>query len=106
MTDRKPWGRKRISANERGYGWRWTKVRQAALERDRYLCQDCLDRGRTTVATQVDHIKPKAKGGGDELSNCRSLCRECHDRKTAKDQGWRIKKRFGLDGWPVDAPEL
>ncbi len=97
---REPWKRKRNTAHERGYGSAWRKVRQQALERDKHLCQDCLAKGRTTVAEQVDHIIPKAKGGTDDLSNCRSLCRPCHDDKSARDLGHRVKKRFNADGWP------
>ena len=99
---RAPWKRKRLSANERGYGSKWKKIRAAALARDRPLCQDCLEReGRVTPAAQVDHVIPKAKGGSDELSNLRSLCREHHDEKSARDLGHRVKQRFGTDGWPI-----
>ena len=103
MTDetRKPWKRKRNSANERGYGWAWRKVREKALKRDDYLCVRCRDEGRITPARQVDHILPKANGGGDELGNLMSLCKDCHDDKTAADNGWRKRIRIGDDGWPL-----
>ena len=99
---REPWKRKRNTAHERGYGKHWRKARAAALARDDYLCQDCLVKGRATPATQVDHVIPKAKGGGDELDNLRSLCRTHHDEKTARDNGWRVKREIGPDGWPVE----
>ncbi len=70
---------------QRGYGWQWQKIRKVALQRDRYLCQICLDNGRVTEAQVVDHIKPKAKGGGDDLNNLQSLCNKCHNHKTARE---------------------
>lgn len=99
---RQPWRRKRLSANERGYGSKWKRIRKLALERDKHLCQDCRDKGRITPATQVDHVKPKAKGGTDDLDNLRSLCREHHDDKSARDLGHRVKVRIGAGGWPCD----
>lgn len=99
---REPWKRKRISANERGYGWQWQKIRKQALERDSYLCQDCKAKDILTPAAQVDHIIPKAKGGSNDLDNLRSLCRPCHDQKSARDLGHRVKPTYGPDGWPID----
>lgn len=98
---RTPWVRKRNTAHERGYGSGWRKARAAALSRDNGLCQDCLAKGRTTPATQVDHVTRKALGGGDELDNLRSLCRDCHDAKTRRDNGQRERLEFGDDGWPI-----
>ena len=105
MSDtRKPWLRKRLSANERGYGSAWKRVRKLALERDKHLCQYCAEKNppRLTPATQVDHRKPKAKGGTDDLDNLVATCRECHDDKSARDLGHRVRQRFGADGWPCD----
>lgn len=97
---RQPWRRKRLSANERGYDSAWKRLRKLALSRDKHLCQDCRDKGRVTAAAQVDHVVPKAKGGTDALDNLRSLCRECHDEKSARDLGHRVRVRTGADGWP------
>ena len=85
------------SRHERGYGSAWVKIRKAALIRDQYLCQHCLP--RPTPATDVDHIKPKADGGTDELSNLQSLCFDCHKIKTAKENS--TKQQIGDDGWPI-----
>ena len=89
------------SRHARGYGNAWDKLRKVALRRDKHLCQDCRDKGRVVPATQVDHVTPKAKGGTDDLDNLRSLCRDCHDAKTALDNGKRPRPEIGLDGWPV-----
>ncbi len=33
---------------------------------------------------EADHILPRVLGGGNELSNLRTLCRPCHKRETAR----------------------
>lgn len=76
------------------------RIRERALRRDGWLCVCCAGLGRTTVATEVDHILPLFKGGTDDLENLQSLCGECHARKTAEDMGHRHRPTIGLDGWP------
>ncbi|GAA4493254.1 HNH endonuclease signature motif containing protein [Pseudaeromonas paramecii] len=75
----------KVSAEDRGYGWAWRKRRQRVLERDRYLCQVCLAKGRITVATEVDHIVNKAAGGTDDEANLQAICRSCHAAKTQSE---------------------
>ena len=81
---------KRLTAAKRGYDSDWNKLRKQALERDHYLCQHCLQAGRATTATDVDHKTP-FKGIDDpkrlDLTNLQSLCAPCHSRKTAKEDG-------------------
>jgi len=82
-------------------------LRQAALSRDAYLCQPCANADRITTATQVDHIKPKAEGGTDDLDNLQAICADCHADKTAaesaKARGTTAKPRIRFDsrGFPV-----
>ena len=59
--------------SRRGSTHRWRKVRRRALMRDHHLCVRCK-----SMATEVDHIVPVSQGGGDELSNLRSVCTLCH----------------------------
>lgn len=76
----------RLSAAERGYTRRWHTYRNAYL-RSNPLCAGCLERGRTTAATVVDHIIP-AVDAPDlfyTASNHQSLCRSCHAVKTAAE---------------------
>jgi 5-methylcytosine-specific restriction protein A len=57
------------------------KVRVAAYERSRSLCEGCgapLQVGRF----HYDHVLPDALGGDPTLENCAVLCRPCHDEKT------------------------
>lgn len=92
----------RGSRQSRGYGAVWEKLRVRVLKRDDYLCKVCLAKGRITAATQVDHIKQKAKGGTDDLDNLQSICDPCHADKTYRENGRIARPVIGLDGWPID----
>ena len=71
------------------HGWYslpvWTdQLRPAQLLREPF-CRECARRGIRTRATVVDHIVPHR---GDwalftDRANLQSLCKTCHDRKTA-----------------------
>lgn len=78
---------RRGSSSARGYGARWQKLREIVLSRDKYLCQECKKLGRLALASDVDHIIPKSKGGIDEMENLQSLCHRCHSSKTAREEG-------------------
>jgi 5-methylcytosine-specific restriction protein A len=69
----------------RGYGSEWDKLKPIAMKRDSYLCQFCINKGIATAAAQVDHIRPKAQGLTNSLSNLQSLCEPCHRAKTARE---------------------
>lgn len=75
----------RGSRHQRGYGSEWERARKRIIERDLGLCQECLRQGRTSVGEQVDHITPKAQGGGDNEANLQLLCGACHRTKTARE---------------------
>jgi 5-methylcytosine-specific restriction protein A len=49
------------------------------------LCTRCLQSGRVTPSTTVDHIVPKSLGGEDTEDNLRGLCRRCHEVKTSRE---------------------
>lgn len=63
-----------------GSTWQWRKRRQIILQRDGFRCQLRLP-GCTGKATTVDHIKPKADGGGDEATNLVAACARCNVAK-------------------------
>ena len=79
---------RRGTAASRGYTHTWHKARDQYLERNPW-CSTCLGRGVRTEAEVVDHIKPH-KGDmklfWDKL-NWQPLCRRCHNRKTAIQDG-------------------
>lgn len=81
--------RRRGTAAERGYDTAWRKVRDQHL-REEPLCQMCMEAGRVTAATVVDHIVSIADRPDLRLdrSNLRSLCKPHHDARTARDQGF------------------
>jgi 5-methylcytosine-specific restriction enzyme A len=89
------------SRHTRGYGAAWVRLRAVILDRDLHLCQPCRRIGRVTPATQVDHIKPKAKGGTDDSDNLQAICEPCHTAKTEADKGRPMPRRVGLDGYPI-----
>ena len=89
----------RGNSAERGYTWRWRKARLGWL-RAHPLCGDrhqgasdqhslCLQQGRVSAAHVVDHIVPHK--GDDDLfwnsDNWQSLCTDCHNVKTAREDG-------------------
>lgn len=59
----------------------WKRARMQALNRDHWLCQECLRQGRVRTAKEVHHLKPLELYPelGLELDNLESLCRECHE---------------------------
>lgn len=71
---------------------------RAAVLRCNPLCVSCEAKGKTTAATEVDHIQPLHKGGTDEPDNLQGLCHDCHADKTAKDRGYKERAQFGPDG--------
>ena len=73
------------SAAKRGYGKRWQKASREYLQ-VHPLCVLCMKKQppRYVKAAVVDHITPHR--GDQKLfwdrSNWRSLCKQCHDKKT------------------------
>ena len=80
------------------HGWYslpvWTEdLRPAQLLREPF-CRECAKRGIRTRATVVDHVRPHR---GDwalfiDPANHQSLCKHCHDRKTALEQAEERRK--------------
>jgi len=67
-------------------GENWQEIREKALERDDYICQDCgltnqesLEKYDTTL--QVHHIIPYSETQNNSLDNLVSLCVSCHMRR-------------------------
>ncbi len=80
--------RYRGSSTERGYDSKWRQYREAYLK-EHPLCVKCLKINRVTPATVVDHIIPH-KGDKNlfwDTQNHQALCKNCHDKKTAREDG-------------------
>ena len=61
----------------------WRTIRHTVLQRDNHTCQLQLP-GCTTIATAVDHIHPRARGGTDDLANLRATCTHCNSKRGGK----------------------
>lgn len=62
-------------------------TRFKVFDRDDFKCRYC---GRTPddgITLEVDHIKPRSKGGGDEVENLATSCFDCNRGKSDKDLG-------------------
>ena len=83
------------------HGWYslavWTdRLRPAQLLREPF-CRECARRGLRVRATVVDHVRPFR---GDwalfvDPANHQSLCKRCHDRKTAQEQAEKRRENGG-----------
>lgn len=58
------------------------KVRYKVFKRDNYTCQICGRTQKDGVKLHIDHIKPVAKGGTNNIDNLRVLCAECNMGKS------------------------
>ena len=76
---------------ERKRGSAGVKDRNAIKGRDCGLCQACSRKGKTTLGSVVDHIKPLWDGGSDEAHNKELLCIPCHDEKTKHEATQRAR---------------
>lgn len=62
----------------------WRIIREQQLN-SKPLCEDHAQQGLKRIATVVDHRD--GDSWNNEPENLRSLCAECHNRKTAKQDG-------------------
>jgi len=68
---------------------RWGLIRRMQLAKEP-LCREHMKESIAVVATNVDHVVPRAMGGGDEETNLQSLCDE---HKKLKDKEERMLRR-------------
>jgi 5-methylcytosine-specific restriction protein A len=89
---------------KRGRAGQVDRVRR--LKRSKGLCEHCLKRGRTRIATRVDHTVPLALGGLDVDGNTRNLCTSCHAEATAEQFGHVVtvgERGVAANGRPTGA---
>jgi 5-methylcytosine-specific restriction protein A len=79
----------RGSACKRGYDRAWQKVRAVHLQREP-LCRFCFEQGTLRPADVVDHVQTINERPDLRLdrANLRSLCKPCHDARTAREQAF------------------
>jgi len=83
------WRNTGMTANDRGYTYRWQQTRKAYL-RLHPVCVICEAEDRVVAATVVDHIEPHR---GDQTKfwnpdNWQPLCATCHSStKQRQDKG-------------------
>jgi 5-methylcytosine-specific restriction endonuclease McrA len=59
-----------------GLGRPWRRTRLRILVRDRWVCHWCGAKANT-----VDHVVPRALGGGDHDANLVAACAPCNTRR-------------------------
>jgi 5-methylcytosine-specific restriction protein A len=84
---RKAWQRAAGAPDDRIRGRKGQQIRKRRLARSKGLCEPCLEEGRTTVATVVNHKIPLAQGGPDVDENTENLCARHDDIVTAQQFG-------------------
>jgi len=59
----------------------YSKLRMKILSRDNFTCQYCGAQVEDARAFEIDHIRPKSKGGSDEEYNLITACEGCNQGK-------------------------
>lgn len=83
--------RKTPEARRFSRGRPYRRARQSWFDGDprNRLCAECLRHGKTTAATQLDHIQRAIDRPDlfDDPTNWQPLCDDCHAAKTTRENG-------------------
>ena len=60
------------------------RLRHKVFQRDGYRCVECGASNEETTL-HVDHIKPVAKGGTNNINNLQTLCKKCNLAKSTDE---------------------
>ena len=70
--------------------------------RDGLKCQGCDTKVPDAGFLEIDHRKPKSKGGSDHINNLQLLCGPCNrlksDRLTTKEATRAFRREHSIDG--------
>lgn len=83
----------------------WSQFRYLRIKIDNFTCQMCGNKFENDTKLDVDHIIAITLGGECfDVENVRTLCKECHKKKTAKDMHDKAYDRKGegiekLESW-------
>jgi 5-methylcytosine-specific restriction endonuclease McrA len=86
-------------SNEGGSTRQWRNLRREIIARDNGKCKLCGKGGSV-----VDHIKPRSRGGTDDKSNLRLICKTCDKRLRAREAAKTAKK--ALDNMELKVSEI
>lgn len=94
--EQRRYDKQRGTSTQRGYGANWRRLRKMKLSRNP-ICEDPFglhkEYDELIQANEVDHIIPKKHGGESEMNNLQSLCKSCHSKKTAVEDGrWNLER--------------
>jgi 5-methylcytosine-specific restriction endonuclease McrA len=91
--------------------WRQVRdlVRAEAQDRGQTNCPLCnvwldWDRSRTPNSVEIDHIMPASRGGGDDPSGLRAVCRKCNQQMggaLSRRKPKPITETIELDASPI-----
>lgn len=81
----------------------WDGFRMQVIRRDKFTCQECGFKTKTDDSKfDVDHIIAISLGGMCyDLGNVRTLCRDCHHKKTSQDMKHLKRERRKLQSLEV-----
>lgn len=79
-----------------------SKAKATLLEKQNGKCSHCGLYFNETDIVEIDHIKPRNKGGKDTYNNLQLLHRHCHDEKSASDGSY---SRFHEKDWVIEEPD-
>jgi hypothetical protein len=60
-------------------------IRWQVFQRDNWKCVACGKGSHQNAILQVDHIRPRSKGGEDTIDNFQTLCHICNSGKSNRD---------------------
>jgi len=78
---------------------------QEVFKRDGFKCVYCGHDGRTFDGwkfLQVDHFKPRSRGGTDDLSNLVTACIICNNMKGAQEWPTMEEARREVQRWHAE----
>jgi len=91
----------KVSYGQGRGGRPWRRKRERVFNRDKFLCQICLQQGRVTAielsgkdAGVCDHRIPIAEGGTDHEENLQTICQPCDREKTAQESARGLKRLY------------
>ncbi len=79
------------------------KTKAEAFARAKGKCESCGVKIRPGIGPEYDHIIPDAVDGGNDLSNCKVLCKNCHGSKTAKSDVPEIARTYRVRDKHINA---